>query len=156
MRARASRPAACVGRSRRHGHVGRPDNAESCPPAKPSRRISLPVWEAAFTAPLGGYSGGVGGGRAKIWSSSPRVDFVIEPGILTSDGSASMDVKVLSERSAREQIKAYAQESSRYLLLAFGNPGFASDEYRSSTQPHHWSCHELPQEKRCKESPFPS
>ena len=36
--------------------------------------------------------------------------------------------------SAREQIRAYAQ-SSWYSSLAFGNPGFASDEHRSGKQP---------------------
>jgi hypothetical protein len=37
---------------------------------------------------------------------------------------------------ARAQIKAYAQSSSRDSILAFGNPGFASDEHRTVQAPN--------------------
>ena len=44
----------------------------------------------------------------------------------------------------------------RFPFLAFGTPGFASDEHLPGTQPNDWSRHEPHQEKRCKEPPvFP-
>jgi hypothetical protein len=44
------------------------------------------------------------------------------------------------------------EEATRFFLLAFGIPGFASDEHLPNTQPNDQSRHEPRQSKRRKEA----
>src|SRR5487761_2019747 len=53
--------------------------------------------------------------------------------------------------AGRRVITGVCLKEYLFLLLAFGNPGFAPDEHRSRTLTYDWSCHGPHQEMRREE-----
>lgn len=63
----------------------------------------------------------------------------------------ALATRQLSAFPAQERLSAYAESTLRFSLLAFGIPGFATDERLSSMQSNDGSSNEQHQAKRCEE-----
>ena len=60
------------------------------------------------------------------------------------------DLSGFASRGRAASDRRMLEVAARFPLLAFGIPGFASDEHLPGTQPNHRSRHEPRQEKRCQ------